>query len=86
MKCKRFSMMLLIFVSVLLPSVTYSTEQEQYTMERSYYLIIHTRGMVYDLQVNGLNIKKQTSASPKNYTLPINHLMRSGGNTPEKQR
>ena len=49
-------------------------------MERSYYLIIHTRGTVYDLQVNGLNVKKNSSLRPKNYSLPINHLMRSGEN------
>ena len=56
MHCKRISMILLIFMGVYLSSVVYAIEPETYTMERSYYLIIHTRGMVYDLQVNGLNI------------------------------
>ncbi|QEW05732.1 hypothetical protein [Nitrincola iocasae] len=81
MRCNRASIALLMFVGILLSSVAYATEQEIYTMERSYYLISHIRGAVYDLQVNGLNVKKETNASPKSYSLPINHLMRTGENT-----
>ncbi|MFN3882373.1 MAG: hypothetical protein ACK4L8_13205 [Nitrincola lacisaponensis] len=50
-------------------------------MERSYYLIIHSNAVVYDLQVNGLNSKKNTEMGAMNFTLPINHLMQSGENT-----
>ncbi|MFN3882374.1 MAG: hypothetical protein ACK4L8_13210 [Nitrincola lacisaponensis] len=50
-------------------------------MERSYYLIIHSNAVVYDLQVNGLNSKKNTEMGAINFTLPINHLMQSGENT-----
>ena len=81
MHCKRISMILLIFMGVYLSSFAYATEQEQYTMERSYYLIIHSNALVYDVQVNGLNSKKNFEMGARNFSLPINHLMQSGENT-----
>ncbi|QEW07552.1 hypothetical protein F5I99_14180 [Nitrincola iocasae] len=50
-------------------------------MERSYYLIIRSNAVVYDVQVNGLNSKKNKELGAIDFSLPINHLMQSGENT-----
>ncbi|QEW07551.1 hypothetical protein [Nitrincola iocasae] len=81
MRCNRASIALLMFVGILLSSVAYATEQETYTMERSYYLIIRSNAVVYDVQVNGLNSKKNKELGAIDFSLPINHLMQSGENT-----
>ncbi len=81
MRFKGITMSLLMFIGVLLSSVAYATEQEIYTMERSYYLIIRSNAVVYDVQVNGLNSKKNKELGAIDFSLPINHLMQSGENT-----
>ena len=51
-----------------------------YQIDRNYYIVVDSRGAVYDILVNGISTKKANRTGQDNFTLPINHLMQSGEN------
>ena len=60
---------------------TQMSRASDYVIDRNYYVIVHSRGAVYDVFINGITTKKEHRIRPENFNLPINHLMQSGVNT-----
>ncbi|WP_417583960.1 hypothetical protein [Nitrincola sp.] len=55
-------------------------QASDYVIDRNYYVIVHSRGAVYDVFINGITTKKEHDVAASNFTLPINHLMQSDVN------
>ncbi len=51
-----------------------------YGIDRNYYIVVHSRGAVYDIFVNGVSTQKENAVRQSDFTLPINHLMQSDVN------
>ncbi|QEW06452.1 hypothetical protein [Nitrincola iocasae] len=59
---------------------TQMARASDYVIDRNYYIVVHSRGAVYDVFVNGISTQKENSVRQSDFTLPINHLMQSDVN------